>query len=103
MKKLLFTFVTLLGLVCFGCSAQKVDDSAVTTKVKSKLAADANTSAIKIKVETTDGVVTLSGAVPTTTEKAEAERVARDTQGVTRVINQIVIDPNATGATSARR
>ena len=52
-------FAVVLGVA--GCSSQAVDDSAITVKVKSKLAADSKTSAIKIGVETKDGVVTLSG------------------------------------------
>jgi hyperosmotically inducible protein len=37
-------------------------------------------------------VVTLSGAVPTTAEKSEAERLARNTQGVTQVVNNISVE-----------
>src|SRR5258705_213061 len=41
-------FAVVLGMA--GCSSQAVDDSAITVKVKSKLAADSKTSAIKIGV-----------------------------------------------------
>ncbi|HEV8486161.1 MAG TPA: BON domain-containing protein, partial [Blastocatellia bacterium] len=57
--------VAVVSLVLVGCNSRAVDDSAITAKVKSKLAADSQTSAIKISVETKDGVVTLSGTVPT--------------------------------------
>jgi hyperosmotically inducible periplasmic protein len=90
----------LLGVA--GCSSQEVDDSATTLKVKSKLAADSHTSAIKIGVETKDGVVTLSGTVPTATEKDEAEKVAKNTEGVKRVVNAITVDPASLGATNVR-
>jgi hyperosmotically inducible periplasmic protein len=97
---LLIMIAVLLGVP--GCSSQEVDDSAITVKVKSKLAADSKTSAIKIGVETKDGVVTLSGTVPTTTEKDEAEKLAKNTEGVKRVTNSITVDPSSLGATNVR-
>ena len=57
----------LLGVA--GCSTLAVDDSTITVKVKGKLAADSQTSAIKIGVDTKNGIVTLSGTVPTSTGK----------------------------------
>jgi len=85
-----------------GCNSQEVDDSAVTLKVKSKLAGDTQTSAIKINVETKNGVVTLSGKVPTAIERDEADKIARNTEGVARVVNDITVDPDSLGATSLR-
>lgn len=90
----------LLGVA--GCSTQEVDDSAITLKVKSKLVSDSQTSAIKIGVDTKDGVVTLSGTVPTTTEKDEADKIAKNTEGVKRVVNDITINPDSVGATNMR-
>lgn len=103
MKTLLFTFVMALSLVTFGCnnSSQPVDDSGITTKVKTKLAANKDTSAIKIGVETVNGVVTLDGTVPTAQEKSRAEEIAKATEGVTRVVNNIRVDSNSVGATNA--
>ncbi len=102
MKVLLSTLLAALALAFVGCdSPQPVDDAGITTKVKSKLAADANTSAIKISVDTINGVVSLTGTVPTQTEKAKAEEIAKNTEGVTRVDNRITVDPNSVGATNA--
>jgi len=100
MKAFVHTFLIALVLGVAGCSSQQLDDSALTVKVKSKLAADSQTSAIKIGVETKDGVVTLSGTVPTTTEKDQADKIAKNTEGVKRVVNSIKVDPNALGATN---
>lgn len=91
--------IAVVVLILAGCSAG-VDDSTITAKVKSKLAVDSQTSAIKIGVETKEGVVTLSGTVPTTTEKNEAETIARNTEGVKRVVNAITINPDSLGATN---
>jgi hyperosmotically inducible protein len=101
MKALALQAIIAIVLVAAGCSSQAMDDSTITTKVKGKLAADTQTSAIKIGVDTKEGVVTLSGTVPTTTEKGKAEQLARDTEGVKRVVNSITVDPNAIGATNA--
>lgn len=100
MKKLVPVVLIAVGLFFFGCSSQGVDDSTVTAKVKTKLVTDTQTSAIKIGVETSGGVVTLSGTVPNDTEKNKAEELARNTDGVKRVVNKISVDPNSTGATN---
>ena len=93
---------TLIAITVFlgGCSSQAVDDSAVTAKVKSKLATNSETSAIKIGVETRDGVVILTGTVPTDSEKNKAEQLARNTDGVKRVKNDITVNPDSLGATN---
>src|SRR5437867_4359374 len=102
MRTLVFTTLIAVTLVFAACSSQAVDDSTVTAKVKSKLAADTETSAIKIGVETNGGVVKLTGTVPTGTEKNKAEQLAKNTDGVKRVVNEIRIDPNSLGATNVR-
>jgi osmotically-inducible protein OsmY len=92
----LIVFSTLIAVAVFLVScAQTVDDSTLTVKVKSKLAADSETSAMKISVETNGGVVKLSGTVPTANEKNKAEQLAKSTDGVTRVTNEIRVDPDA--------
>ncbi|HET6724809.1 MAG TPA: BON domain-containing protein [Gammaproteobacteria bacterium] len=70
-----------------------VSDSAITAAVKSKLLANSSTSGMDIHVETNHGVVTLSGTVSSDAEKDLAERIARNTDGVTDVTNNL----NVTG------
>jgi len=89
------SFIVIAAALVFsltGCERRSATDATVTTSVKNKLAADPTTSAARINVDTSNGVVTLSGAVPTTAEKAEAERIARNTQGVTQVVNNITVE-----------
>ena len=100
-KKASVAILLLIALFTFGCGSQKVDDAAITTEVKSKLAIDGDTSALKIGVETENGVVNLSGTVPTTTEKTRAEEIAKEVEGVARVVNNITVDPETIGATNA--
>jgi hyperosmotically inducible protein len=64
-------------------------DAAVTTAVKSKFLADTAISGLKIDVDTTDGVVTLKGTVASKAEADRAVSVARNTDGVKRVINNL--------------
>lgn len=101
MKILLVTLVTALALACIGCAAETVSDSAITTKVKSKLAADTRTSAVKIEVETVNGVVTLTGAVPTAAEKEAAGTIAKATEDVKSVTNNLVVQPGVSNADKA--
>jgi len=101
MRILLIALAALVLLASLSCERRSVADSAITTNVKSKLAADTETSALKINVETNNGVVTLTGTVPTQAEKSQAEQIANNTEGVTRVINNITVTPNTTGASGA--
>jgi osmotically-inducible protein OsmY len=66
---------------------QQVDDSLITSKINAKLAADEDVEMRNISVQTDEGVVTLTGRVENTTAKQEAERLARDTDGVRSVRN----------------
>jgi hyperosmotically inducible periplasmic protein len=95
MKKLVIPTIIALVALLAGCNSQAVDDSAITAKVKSKLATDSDTSAIRISVETKEGVVTLTGNVPTDTEKSKAETLAKNTDGVKRVQNEIKVTPES--------
>jgi hyperosmotically inducible periplasmic protein len=70
-----------------------IDDATLTTRVKAKFAEDKTVSALAIKVETFKGVVQLSGVAKSAAEKSQAERLARDTSGVTGVRNDIVVSP----------
>src|ERR1044071_9140821 len=99
MRRLFPILIAAVVLIIVGCS-QTANDSAVTAKVKTKLAADTETSAIKIGVETNNGVVTLSGEVPTDKEKSKAEQLAKNTDGVKRVVNEIKVSPESTSASN---
>jgi hyperosmotically inducible periplasmic protein len=69
-----------------------VKDSAITTKIKAKLAAEHITSLGRIHVDTDkDGVVWLSGSARTQEAADKAEAIARDTDGVKAVHSHIKI------------
>ena len=66
-------------------TASNMSDAAITAKVKAGLAAEKDTSALAVKVETEKGVVMLSGFVDSKAEAERAEKVAKGVEGVTRV------------------
>jgi len=68
-----------------------VSDAAVTAAVKSKLLGDGKTPGMAVNVDTDDGVVTLSGDVPTAAAHVEALRLARGTKGVKRVVDKLTV------------
>jgi len=68
-------------------------DARITTSIKGKLLANRETSALNISVNTTAGVVTLSGPVNSTEEISKAMVLAMDTEGVRRVISTMQVKP----------
>ena len=93
-QRLMIVLGALLALASANCERRRVDDSVITAIVKSKLAADNETSSANVNVNTSGGVVTLTGIVTTRANKEQAERIARNTEGVTRVINNITVETN---------
>jgi osmotically-inducible protein OsmY len=77
-----------LTLVTVACAQT---DAGITTNVKTKLAADDTVKAYDVNVDTRNGVVTLTGEVDSATEKEVAIRIARETEGVRDVVDQIRI------------
>ena len=69
----------------------KIDDAAITGKVKTALAAQRGTSALHTDVDTKDGVVTLNGTAETSAQKTLAERVAKKVKGVRSVENNLEV------------
>jgi osmotically-inducible protein OsmY len=66
-------------------------DAAVTSAVKAKFLADTAVSGLKIDVDTQDGVVTLNGMVATKAEADRAMSLARESDGVKRVVSNLRI------------
>jgi hyperosmotically inducible protein len=72
-----------------------VKDSVITTKVKTKLAAKHMSTLTHVKVDTdANGVVFLSGTVPTKDARDLAGMIAKETDGVNSVNNDLVIAAN---------
>ena len=74
----------------------EIDDGAITTKVKSALMADADVKSFDIKVETSKGVVQLSGFVDNQGQIDRAIAVAKGVEGVKSVDNKMNIKTTET-------
>src|SRR4051812_1100649 len=70
---------------------QSLEDAWIHTKVVAKLISDSQTPERKINVDVVDGAVTLRGQVDTAEGKSEAERLAKDTDGVKSVKNELKV------------
>jgi len=70
-------------------------DAATSRKVKTALGLSKRLAGFDIGVNSSEGVVTLTGQVPSEDAKSLAGEIARDTAGVTDVKNEIAIDPAA--------
>ena len=111
-RKSLLLGVTLASALCLvlaGCGKSQpdatakttvgteVDDTVVTTKVKSALLADPDVKSFDLKVETRKGAVQLSGFVDSQAQIERAATVTRGVEGVSSVENNLGLKaPNAT-------
>ncbi len=78
-------------------AAEVMDDAGISAKVKAGLAQDAELSAIKIDVDTRNGIVTLNGPVKNEVARERAARIAQEVKGVNSVVNQLTVSPGAVG------
>ncbi len=85
-------------LVLVGCTAmtgktlgQNIDDASITAAVKAKLLKDGVTTLTRVDVDTSQGVVYLTGVVGTATMKRRAGDFAWQVKGVRDVVNNLKI------------
>jgi hyperosmotically inducible protein len=72
-------------------AGEVVDDTVITAKVKTALAADPVVAAHQVNVETRDGVVQLAGFVDNSNQKSQATELTRRIAGVKQVDNQLEV------------
>ncbi|CAD6517831.1 BON domain-containing protein [Paraburkholderia metrosideri] len=70
---------------------EHVDDGTITTKAKADLLAAKNVKSTHIHVKTRQGVVWLTGSVPSADDKSAAEEVVKDVKGVSSVKNHLKV------------
>jgi HSP20 family molecular chaperone IbpA len=71
--------------------AEAITDTALTAKVKTALVAEPGIKSTAIDVTTKDAVVTLTGTVESSTERAKARMVAENVQGVKNVVDNLAL------------
>lgn len=69
----------------------RADDATITSAIQAKLASDGDLKPFDIAVSTKEGVVTLKGRVKFDLARERAERYARETDGVQRVIDLVKV------------
>lgn len=72
-------------------TGEAITDGWITTKVSAKFVDETLLKGSNINVDTNNHVVTLKGPVTSDAAKARAAVIARSTEGVTRVVNQLVV------------
>ncbi|HYT56120.1 MAG TPA: BON domain-containing protein [Verrucomicrobiae bacterium] len=100
MRKIAQALLPVIGLVWFlsGCQAitgetmgQNIDDTTITTSVKTKLAAEKGITLTRVQVDTNRGVVQLTGVVDSASDRSKAEQIARGVGGVKSVVNNLQV------------
>jgi hypothetical protein len=83
----------VLVVVCGACAQS---DAGITTKVKAKLEADRSvTNSLAIQVNTRQKVVTLTGTAGSPAEKQHVVQLAKQTEGVKDVVDNLNVNPTA--------
>ncbi|WP_296443710.1 BON domain-containing protein [Rhodoferax sp. UBA5149] len=88
-------------LTASGCAVSRgqetvgsyVDDTGITTLIKSRFVENKLVDATSIRVETLNGTVMLSGFAKSSVERGTAESIARGVNGVKAVKNEIAVRP----------
>jgi osmotically-inducible protein OsmY len=88
---LVATFVACASTPKQESTGEFVDDSVITTKVKTLLAADDFLKSFKISVETRKGMVELSGFVDSQKAVNKADEITRSVKGVKSVRNNLIV------------
>jgi osmotically-inducible protein OsmY len=97
MKKHILFLLLLAVISIGGCRTNEspkaqVDDLKITAEVKSKLATEVGLSSITdIAINSTNGVVTLSGQVDSADARGKAIAVARSVPNVSRVVDNLQV------------
>ena len=103
-NKYFSNFLPLFSVITFGAflaactvmsgretAGQYVDDTTITSRVKTAIMQDPELNASQIHVETFQGEVQLSGFIDSLREKAKAEAIAQSTKSVRSVKNNLTV------------
>jgi osmotically-inducible protein OsmY len=89
----LFLILSLILAFCPLLDAQKmISDDQIYDQVRRKLAGDPVVKGAGLEVQVRQGAVTLRGKVKHDKQKKKAEKLARKVKGVTKVINELVVE-----------
>jgi len=86
--------IPFLFAACGKSIGETIDDATITTRVKTALLNDPQVAGLKIDVDTTLGVVTMSGVVRSRNEEQRAVQLARGVPGVKDVRSTLQVPPS---------
>ena len=90
------TALAMLLTVTVACGktvGEAIDDTTITTRVKTAMLNDPAVGGLRVDVDTFKGVVTLSGRVKSQAERDQAIGIARTVDGVVEVKDALQIEP----------
>ena len=85
-------------LILLACAApvvagsEETKDGIITDQVRRRLVSDPDVKGYTVKVETKEGVVTLSGTVETEKAKSKTEKLTKKVRGVKGVVNKLRVE-----------
>jgi osmotically-inducible protein OsmY len=95
-KAIVFTLaLTLATAACGKTVGEAIDDTTITTRVKTAMLNDPAVGGLRIDVDTFKGVVTLSGRVKSQAEHDRALTIARGINGVAEVKDALQVIPES--------
>lgn len=94
MRTVYYALLMALCIGVIGCAShpkkgaeERADDTAITSRIRAKLANDATLHLFRINVDSRQGIVTLSGTLPSEDRKRRAAEIAAGVAGVRQVEN----------------
>jgi hypothetical protein len=91
MRLRLIASIAVLAIAFAAGCARKVDDAAVITNIKAQMFSDAQLTGAHLQLTSSNGVVTLSGTVPSDAARLDAYKIAAQTPGVSKVNDQMTV------------
>lgn len=100
-RTLAIAMTAIVMITATGCAVHRgqetvgdyIDDTGITTLVKTRFIENKQVDASSIKVETLKGTVMLSGFAKNSEERTTAESIARGVKGVVAVRNEVTVRP----------
>ena len=81
-----------------GDAPERIDETWITAKIASKINADDALEHVDVDVKVRKNVVTITGDVPSIELRDRVLRIARETEGVSRVVDGMTVKPTASGS-----
>jgi len=89
-RRAVLSIAVLVAVFAAGCS-KKVDDTSLTTQIKSQMFSDPQLNGASLEVTSSNGQVTLAGRVPNDAARYKAYKIANETAGVTKVNDRMTV------------